>query len=67
MAHKFYISFAKTDLLPETRKKVDPIFFHATVVMKNHSKDPQRNGTSHGTDIIYRTVLSAGLRLSRSI
>ena len=37
---------------------VDPIFFHATVVTKNHSKDPQRNGTNHGTDIIYRTVLS---------
>ena len=26
---------------------------HATVVTKNPSKDPQRNGTNHGTDIIY--------------
>ena len=46
---------------------VDAIFFHATVVTKNHSKDPQRNGTNHGTDIIYGTVLSAGLQLSTSI
>ena len=27
----------------------------------------QRNGNHHGIDIIYRTVLSAGLRLSTSI
>ena len=46
---------------------VDATFFHATVVTKNDSKDPQRNGNNHGTDIIYRTVLSAGLRLSTSI
>ena len=37
-------------------------FFHATAVTKNHSKDRQRNGNNHGTDIIYRTVLSAGLQ-----
>ena len=46
---------------------VDATFFHATVVTKNHSKDPQRNGNNHGTDVIYRTALSAGLRLSTSI
>ena len=46
---------------------VDTIFFHVTVVTKNHPKDQQRNGTNHGTDIIYRTVLSAGLRLFTSI
>ena len=46
---------------------VDEIFFHATVVTKNHSKDPQRNGNNHDTNTIYRTVLSAGLRLSTSI
>ena len=45
---------------------VDATFFHATVVTKNHSKDPQRNGNNHGTDIIYRTLLSARLRLSTS-
>ena len=41
---------------------VDATFFHATVVSKNHSKDPQRNGTNHDTDIIYRAILSTGLR-----
>ena len=46
---------------------VDEIFFHATVVTKNHSKDPQRNGNNHDTNTIYRTVLSARLRLSTSI
>ena len=46
---------------------VDATFFHATVVTKNHSKDPQRNGNNHGTDTIYMSVLSAGLRLSTSI
>ena len=46
---------------------VDATYFHGTVVTKNHSKKPQRNGNNHGTDIIYRTVLSAGLRLSTSI
>ena len=43
---------------------VDATFFHATVVIKNHSKDPQRNGDNHGTDIIYKTVLSAGFWLT---
>ena len=46
---------------------VDATFFHATVVIKNHSKDSQKNGNNHGTDIIYRTVLSGGLRLSTSM
>ena len=46
---------------------VDATFFHATMVTKNHSKDSQRKGNTHGTDIIYRTVLSAGLRLFTSI
>ena len=46
---------------------VDATFFHATVMTKNYSKDPQKNGTNHGTDIIYKTALSAGLRLSTSI
>ena len=37
------------------------------VVSKNYSKDSQRNGTNHGTYIIYRTVVSTGLQLSTSI
>ena len=41
-------------------------FFYASVVTK-YSKDPQRNGTNNGTDIIYWTELSAGLWLSASI
>ena len=45
---------------------VDSIFFHASVVTK-YSKDPQRNGTNNGTDIIYWTELSAGLWPSTSI
>ena len=43
---------------------VDPIFlffFSCDCGAKNHSKGPQRNGINHGTHIIYRTVLSAGL------
>ena len=46
---------------------VDTTFFHATAVTKNHSKDSQRKGNNHGTDIMYRTALSGGLRLSTSI
>ena len=34
-------------------------FFHATAVTKNYSKDPQKIGTNHGTDITCRTILSA--------
>ena len=32
---------------------VDATFFHVTLVTKNHSKNQQRNGTNHGTDVIY--------------
>ena len=46
---------------------VNAIFFHATMVTKNHSKDPQRNENNQGIDIIYRTALFAGLRPSTSI
>ena len=49
---------------------VDPIFFiffSCDCGAKNHSKGPQRNGINHGTHIIYRTVLSAGLWLFTSI
>ena len=45
---------------------VDPIFLMWRVT-KTRSKDPQTNRTNHGTDIIYRTLLSAGLQLSTSI
>ena len=46
---------------------VDATFSPGTVVTKNHSKDPQKSETNPGTDIIYRTVLPAGFRLSSSI
>ena len=36
-------------------------------MVTKYSKDPQRNGTNHGIDIIYWTVLSAGLWPSASI
>ena len=42
-------------------------FFSCDCGAKNHSKGPQRNGINHGTHIIYRTVLSAGLWLFTSI
>ena len=42
-------------------------FFLCFFGAKNHSKGPQRNGINHGTHIIYRTVLSAGLWLFTSI
>ena len=42
-------------------------FLLGTVVTENHSIDPQRTGTNQGIDIIYGTVLSAGLRLSTLI
>ena len=38
---------------------IDPSFFYATAVTKNHSKDQQRNEANNGTDIIYWTVLPA--------
>ena len=42
-------------------------FFSCDCGAKNNYKGPQRNGINHGTHIIYRTVLSAGLWLFTSI